>query len=102
MKEPVDWIRAVFTGSVTGGLLWAMMAKASLILLREGISPYNVYLLICWPSASVLIVGGVLYSCSKGSFSRSTAIGVILAPLTGWSILLFITVVIALVSYGTH
>lgn len=38
MKQPVDWIRAVFTGAFSGGFLWAIMLKALSVLTHGNIS----------------------------------------------------------------
>ncbi len=98
MKESIDWIRAAFTGAISGGILWAVMAKVISVITHEHFpAPYS-FTFISWVSLCVLIVGLVLYFCSRTSLWRSTAIGIILAPLTGWSILLFCLIAIVLPS----
>jgi hypothetical protein len=102
MKEPVDWIRAVFSGAIMGGLLWAIMVKALSVLTHGHMSIRDFYTFLPLVSLVVLLTGLILYIYSKNSFWRSTAIGVILAPLTGWSILLFVSLTIVLPMHGMH
>ncbi|OMC48279.1 hypothetical protein [Mycobacterium sp. IS-1264] len=102
MKEPVDWIRAVFSGAVIGGVLWAIMVKMLAVLTHGHMSTRDVYTFLPLVSLGVLAAGVVLYIYSKNAFWRSTAIGVILAPLTGWSILLFVSLTIVLPMHRMH
>lgn len=98
MKESIDWIRAVFTGAIFGGILWAVMAKVISVVTHEHFPARYSYTFISWVSLCILVVGLGLYFCSRTSFWRSTAIGIILAPLTGWSIVLLCLMTIVLPS----
>lgn len=102
MKEPVDWIRAVFSGAIFGGFLWAIMVKVLSVLTHGEISTRYLYAFLSSASLGVLMVGIVFYFCARSSFWRSTAIGVILAPLTGWSILGFVSLTIVLPMQWMH
>lgn len=99
MKEQIDWIRATFSGAIFGGFLWAIMVKAMSIATRGSTTTRFLYTFLSSISLGVLAIGLVLYFCSRSLFWRSTAIGIVLAPLTGWSILLFITATIVLPSH---
>jgi hypothetical protein len=43
MNDPVDWIRAVFTGAFIGGFLWAIMVKMLSVLTHGAISTRHLY-----------------------------------------------------------
>ncbi|SOJ55785.1 hypothetical protein MSIMFB_03264 [Mycobacterium simulans] len=98
MKEPVDWIRATFTGAIAGGFLWAIMAKAMSVIAHEHISTRFFYTFVSETSLAIVTVGVILFLCTRTSFWRTLALGVILAPLTGWSMLLVITVLFVIPS----
>ncbi|WP_204903380.1 hypothetical protein [Mycobacterium riyadhense] len=92
MKEPVDWVRATFTGAIAGGFLWAIIAKAMSVIEHGHISTRFFYTFVSQTSLAIVAVGVILFFGTRTSFWRTLALGVILAPLTGWSILLVITV----------
>lgn len=98
MREPVDWIRATFTGSIAGGFLWAVMAKAMSVIAHEHISMRFFYTFVSEVSVAIIALGVVLFFCARTTFWRNSAIGIILAPLTGWSILLVITLLFVIPS----
>lgn len=102
MKQQVDWIRAVFTGAIFGGFLWATMSKAQSVMTHEHLPAHNLYIFFSSVSLCVLAIGVVLYLSAKTSLWRSTAVGIIIAPLTGWSILLFVIVTVVVPSQWTH
>jgi hypothetical protein len=102
MKQPVDWIRAAFTGAFVGGFLWSIMVKMLSVLTHGAISTRFLYTFLPSVSLCVLAIGVVLYLWAKTSLWRSTAVGIIIAPLTGWSILLFVTVTVVVPSQWTH
>jgi hypothetical protein len=92
MKQPVDWIRAVFTGAISGGMLWATMVKALSVIGHEHPATRDLYIFFSSVSLCVLTIGIALYLRTKTTRWRSTAVGIIIAPLTGWSVLWFVTV----------
>lgn len=99
MKEPIDWVRAVYTGAILGGFLWAIMVTF-LSARAHGHSPEGyMYKFVSSVSGAVFILGGVWFLWTRRTFWRSTTLGVILAPLTGWTILLPITLVAVLPSH---
>ncbi|MEB3981670.1 hypothetical protein OQ968_10375 [Mycobacterium sp. 663a-19] len=102
MKEPVDWVRAVFSGAIIGGVLWAIMVKMLSVITHEHMPMRDVYTFLPVVSSIVLIAGIVVCIFSRHSFWRSIAVGIILAPLTGWSILLFVTLTMVLPSHWMH
>jgi hypothetical protein len=102
LKEPIDWIRAVFFGAISGGFLWAIMVRMLSIVTHEHMHTHALYLFCSSVSLAILAIGIILYLRAKTSLWRSTAIGIILAPLTGWSVLLFVTVTVVLPSQGTQ
>jgi hypothetical protein len=102
MKQPIDWIRAVFFGAISGGFLWAIMVKVLSVATHEHTSTHDLYTFFSSASLCVLAIGVVLYLLAKTSFWRSTAMGIIIAPLTGWSILLLVTVTIVIPSQWVH
>jgi hypothetical protein len=103
VKEPIDWIRATFSGAIFGGVLWAIMTKTMFtVTYPHGPSTGFLYVFLSSVAIAVLAIGVILYFRSRSSFWRSTAIAIILAPLTGWSILLFITITIVLPSHWIH
>jgi hypothetical protein len=102
MKQPVDWIRAVFTGAISGGFLWAIMVKVLSVITHEHTATHDLYTFFSSVSLCVLAIGIVLYLLAKTSLWRGTAVGIIIAPLTGWSVLLFVTVTVVVPSQWTH
>jgi hypothetical protein len=102
VKQPIDWIRAVFFGAISGGFLWAIMVKALSVITHEHVPTHDLYTFFSSVSLCVLVIGVVLYLWTKTSLWRSTAVGIIIAPLTGWSILLFVTVTVVVPSQWTH
>jgi hypothetical protein len=99
VKGKVDWIRATFSGAILGGFFWAIMAKVMSVITHGKIPAGFLYTFSSLVSVGVLAIGVVLYLTSTGSYWRSTAIGIILAPLTGWSLLLFVTLTFVLPSW---
>ncbi|KZS69260.1 MAG: hypothetical protein K2X56_04630 [Mycobacterium pseudokansasii] len=102
MKEPIDWIRATFTGAIAGGFLWAIMLKAISIATHEHFAAGDFYRFVSWVSLILIVTGVALYFGAKGAAWRGTAIGIILAPLTGWSILLFVNLLLGFPSWRMH
>ncbi|OBA64086.1 hypothetical protein A5647_03220 [Mycobacterium sp. 1100029.7] len=101
MKEPIDWIRAVFLGAISGGFLWAIMLTVTFVAIHGDNLTGDFYAPISAVSIGIIIVGITFYSRARSSRWRSTGVGIILAPLTGWSILLFITLAVVLPRQGT-
>ncbi|MCV7030857.1 hypothetical protein [Mycobacterium sherrisii] len=100
MKEPINWVRAVFFGGIAGGFFWAVMLALLVPLSHRHTSIGYFYTMVTAVSIGVLAVGVVLYSRARTSVWRSRAIGIILAPLTGGSILLIITLAVVLPKQG--
>lgn len=100
MKEPIDWIRAVFFGGISGGLLWAVMLAVLFPATRGHTAMGDLYTILTAISVGILVIGILVYRRATTSVWRSTAIGIILAPLTGWSILLVITLAVVLPKQG--
>src|SRR5947209_20591756 len=100
VKEPIDWIRATFSGAIFGGFLWGIMVKAMFIV-KHPHGPPTTYLYAFLSSVSIVVftIGVVLYFSAKRSLWRSMAVAIILCPLTGWSILLFVTVTVVWPSF---
>lgn len=99
MNGKLDWIRATFSGAIFGGFLWAVMAKAMSVITHGDIPTGFLYTFSSLVSVGVLGIGALLYFTCTGSYWRSIAVGIILAPLTGWSLLLFITLTFVLPSH---
>ncbi|CDO89180.1 hypothetical protein AWC29_11915 [Mycobacterium triplex] len=102
MKEPIDWIRAVFLGAISGGFLWAVMLSVLFLVTHGDTTTRDLYTFLLAVSTGVLGVGITMYLRVRTSRWRSTAMGIILAPLIGGSILLFVTLTVVLPSQRTH
>jgi uncharacterized membrane protein len=102
MKEPIDWIRAVFLGAISGGFLWSIMLTVPISAIHGDKAMRDFYTIVSTVSIGVIIAGIILYSKARTTLWRSTAVSIILAPLTGWSILLFVTLTIVLPMHGTY
>jgi uncharacterized membrane protein len=102
MKEPIDWIRAVFLGAISGGFLWAIMLTVPFSAVHGDKAMRDFYTIVSAVSIGFIIAGMILYSRARSVLWRSTAVGIILAPLTGWSILLFVTLTIVLPMHGMY
>lgn len=92
MREPVDWIGAVFTGAISGGFFWAIMVAMLSVVADGHIYTHTLYIFFSSVSIFILIIAIILYLRATTSIWRSTAISIILALLTGWSVILFATV----------
>lgn len=101
LKEPIDWIRAVFFGAISGGFFWAIMVAMLSVVADGHIYTHTLYIFFSSVSVFILIIAIILYLHATTSIWRSTAIGIILALLTGWSVILFTTVAVVLPSQGT-
>ncbi|GLE52416.1 hypothetical protein [Mycobacterium montefiorense] len=102
MKGQIDWIRTVFFGAISGGFLWAIMLAVPLSVIHGVTTTRDFYTFVSATSIGIVIVGFTLYSRATTSLWRSTAVGIILAPLTGWSILLFVTLTVVLPRNGIY
>jgi fructose-specific phosphotransferase system IIC component len=102
MKQPIDWIRAVFFGAISGGFLWAIMVRMLSIITHEHMRTHALYTFFASISLCILAIGIILYLRAKTSFWRSTAVGIILAPLTEWSVLLLVSLTVVLPSHRIH
>jgi hypothetical protein len=102
MKEPIDWIRAVFLGAISGGFLWSMMLTVPFSAIHGDKVMRDFYIIVSAVSIGLIVGGMILYSRTRTTLWRSTAVGIILAPLTGWSILLFVTLTIVLPMHGMY
>jgi hypothetical protein len=100
MKEPIDWIRAVFLGAISGGFLWAILTTVTFLVIHGDKLMRDFYTLISALSIGILIVGITLYSRARSTRWRSNGVGIMLAPLTGWSIVLFVTLTVVLPRHG--
>ncbi|ORV55907.1 hypothetical protein AWC05_12095 [Mycobacterium florentinum] len=102
MREPIDWIRAVFLGAISGGFLWAIMLTVPFSAIHGDKAMRDFYTFVSAVSIGVITVGIILYSRARTALWRSTAVGIILAPLTGWSVLLFVTLTVVMPMHGAH
>lgn len=92
----------MFFGAISGGLLWAIMVKVLSAITHGHTSTHHLYTFLLAVSLCVLAIGVIVYLWAASTFWRSKAVGIIIAPLTGWSILLFVTVSIVIPSQWAH
>ncbi|SOX54523.1 hypothetical protein MAAFP003_3199 [Mycobacterium ahvazicum] len=102
MKEPIDWIRTVFLGAIFGGFLWAIILTVPYSAIYGHTTSLDFYSFVSTVSIGILVAGFTLYFRARTSRWRSTAVGIILAPMTGWSVLLFITLTVVLPRHGQY
>lgn len=93
MKEPIDWIRTVFTGAIMGGFLWGFVPRVLFALSHGHLATKAGYMYFAIVSDFVLTAGAITFFCSSRSFWRSTALGMVLAPLTGLPFISILAVV---------
>lgn len=77
LKEPIDWIRAVFFGAISGGLFWAIMVAMLSVVSDGHIYTRTLYIFFSSISIFILIIAIILYLRATTSIWRSTAIGII-------------------------
>ncbi|MGH3558106.1 hypothetical protein [Mycobacterium sp.] len=89
MTDSINWRYAIFGGACLGGVMWATVARVAVFS-----SAPSVALGVKWAIASVCVgliaVGLVVARWARTSALRTAGAAVVIAPLTGGSLILII------------
>jgi hypothetical protein len=88
MTHDIDWLRAVFGGACLGGLFWAVIVRLTVFSANSASS-----VPLKWLAIAVVCFGLITAGCAVARWGRTRALrtagaAVVIAPLTGASILL--------------
>ena len=89
-ERQIDWVRAAFTGSVAGGVLWGIVVKV-LSILNKTLS-MDIRLLYAAGGVCLLVLlsGLVIYRLVRRRAVRTYAVVLLIAPCTGLFLLLLL------------
>jgi hypothetical protein len=87
MADDIDWTRAVFGGAWLGGIMWAIVARLTVVGANPAVSATSRWLALAAVCFGLILAGLAVARWVRRGLIRTAATALTIAPMTGGSMI---------------